>query len=725
MTSDLISYYDDRLVALSILLAVLGSYCTIEIAGRVMAARGRERASWLLGGATAMGIGTWAMHYTGMLAFRLPIPIAYDWPTALLSFVPSFLASALGLFVSSRSKLGASRFLAGGIFMGGGIVALHYLAMNSMRLAAECHYSPPLLISSGVLAVLMSLLSLWLMFHFRNDADGQKLPKLASAGMLGAAIVAMHYTGMAAAGFTPTNTLPDLSHAVGISSLDAAGIGIVCSMVLVVLLLTSLADRLQREKEILQKIFDHIPVMISFYDRNHTLSLVNREWEKVRGITLKEINERHLDPVVEGYPDLKERKRVREFIAAATGEWADFKTIVKGGRQLDTSWAVVKVSDGTAIGIGQDISASKQAAEQLAESHQQLQNILNSLFVFVGLLSIDGVVLEANRAPLEAAAITSEEVLGKFVWDTYWWSYSAAVQERLQATLRRAARGEVVRYDEVVRVAGDERITIDVVFGPLRDPEGEIVQIVGSAVDITERKRAEEALKATSEQLRALTASLRSAREEEGTRIARELHDELGSALTSLRWGLDEIDNSLSTSPITSDANTLREKIAAMTALVTETLSTVRRISGELRPGILDDVGLTAAIRWEGQQFQGRTGIACYFDFAVENVVLTREQSTAIFRIFQEALTNVLRHAKATRVDITMDEEAGALVLTISDNGRGITQEEQAGAKSLGLLGMRERAHLIEAEIDIGGAEGKGTMVKVRVPIRPGQGGLT
>jgi signal transduction histidine kinase len=234
--------------------------------------------------------------------------------------------------------------------------------------------------------------------------------------------------------------------------------------------------------------------------------------------------------------------------------------------------------------------------------------------------------------------------------------------------------------------------------------------------EIIDRKRAEESLRATSEQLRALSASLQSAREEEGARIARELHDELGSALTSLRWGLDEIDSILSTTAAKSEAEILVTKIATMTSLIEATLNTVRRISSELRPGILDELGLIAAIEWEAKQFEARTGIVCFFDSLVADVQLTREQSTPIFRIFQESLTNILRHAKATRVDLLATEGEGEFVLTIKDNGRGITYDETSGEKSLGLLGMRERAHLIGGRVDIKGLKGQGTVVTVRIP---------
>ncbi|GEM_PF-2665062 len=231
-----------------------------------------------------------------------------------------------------------------------------------------------------------------------------------------------------------------------------------------------------------------------------------------------------------------------------------------------------------------------------------------------------------------------------------------------------------------------------------------------------DRKQAEEQLRATSEQLRALTRSLNSAREEEGIRIAREIHDELGSAMTSLRWELESCDKILSEPPDRLQPQSMREKIAAMIRLTDATINTIRRISSELRPSVLDDLGLAEAIEWQAQQFQSRTGIICRCDCALDSLDLDGERSTALFRIFQETLTNVLRHAQATRVDIRIEAENGELILTISDNGVGITESQKSASRSLGLLGMRERAHLVGGEIQITGIAGKGTAVTVRVP---------
>ena len=154
-----------------------------------------------------------------------------------------------------------------------------------------------------------------------------------------------------------------------------------------------------------------------------------------------------------------------------------------------------------------------------------------------------------------------------------------------------------------------------------------------------------------------------------------------------------------------------------MTTLVDATIDTVRRISSELRPSVLDDLGLLEAIEWQAQQFQTQTGITYQSDCSVEDIDLDREQSTAVFRIFQEALTNILRHAEATRFASTLKLEANNLVLIISDNGKGITANEVSRPQSLGLLGMRERAHLVGGEINITGAKGQGTVITVRVPL--------
>lgn len=200
-------------------------------------------------------------------------------------------------------------------------------------------------------------------------------------------------------------------------------------------------------------------------------------------------------------------------------------------------------------------------------------------------------------------------------------------------------------------------------------------------------------------------------------RIARELHDEFGSALISLKWDVEFIDKLFAAAPDT-DYSKHRGKTKAMTVLIDTTISSVTRIASELRPGILDALDLVAALEWQARQLEARAGIICQFVALVEELHLQREKATSIFRIFQEAMTNVLRHAHATRVDIMVAVEAGEVVLEIRDNGRGITEGELAAPGSLGLMGMRERAHLVGARIEIKGVARHGTMLTLRVPIQ-------
>jgi len=240
---NLIGSYNYALVALSVLIAMFASYAALDLAGRVTAAGGWTRAAWLLGGAGAMGTGIWSMHYIGMLAFILPIPVAYHWPTVLLSLFAAILASVIALYVVSRQKMGASRAVAGSVLMGAGIASMHYIGMAAMRLPAICQFNSFLVVLSVVFAVLISLAALWITFHFRDEKTGIGSEKFVGAVVMGAAIPVMHYTGMAAASFTLAGTPADLSHAVSIPTLGTAGIVAVTFIVLGLAILTSWVDR--------------------------------------------------------------------------------------------------------------------------------------------------------------------------------------------------------------------------------------------------------------------------------------------------------------------------------------------------------------------------------------------------------------------------------------------------------------------------------------------------
>jgi signal transduction histidine kinase len=226
-----------------------------------------------------------------------------------------------------------------------------------------------------------------------------------------------------------------------------------------------------------------------------------------------------------------------------------------------------------------------------------------------------------------------------------------------------------------------------------------------------ERKRAQQQLRESYEQLRSLSIHLQSVREEERTRIAREVHDELGQALTGLKLQLTWLAGRLP-----RQSKLLRDKAKSLTGNVDATIQAMRRIATALRPGILDTAGLLAAIEWQAQEFETQTGIKCRVLTALQDTEWNQDLNTAFFRIFQETLTNVIRHAKATAVNVRFFEERNDLILEIHDNGVGITEKDIRNTRSIGLLGMRERAGLLGGEVHWRGEPGKGTTVTVRIP---------
>jgi signal transduction histidine kinase len=230
--------------------------------------------------------------------------------------------------------------------------------------------------------------------------------------------------------------------------------------------------------------------------------------------------------------------------------------------------------------------------------------------------------------------------------------------------------------------------------------------------NVTELKRAQEELQYSFEHLRALTARLQGIREEERKSVAREIHDELGQALTAIKIDLVSLKRQFP-----PDVEQQRKRTDSILGLVDQTIQSVRRISTELRPGILDDLGLVAAVEWAAEEFEARTGTRCRLDLPGDDIEIDQERATAMFRIFQETLTNVARHANASEVGVRLAKENGDLTLEVHDNGRGIGEEQLTGGRSLGILGMRERVALLGGELGIIGAPQKGTTIRVRIPV--------
>lgn len=240
-------------------------------------------------------------------------------------------------------------------------------------------------------------------------------------------------------------------------------------------------------------------------------------------------------------------------------------------------------------------------------------------------------------------------------------------------------------------------------------------RIVITYEDITEQRRAEKELTNSREQLRNLSAHLQSVREVESTRIAREIHDELGQSLTALQMDLAWLGNRLPPGDLS-----LMGEVQRMRNLLDTSIDSVHRISTELRPILLDDLGLMAAMEWQIQQFQSRTGVRCEARLDCDDSAVEKDLATALFRIFQETLTNIARHAHATLMKVSLTWKGDELQLNVSDNGKGITKKQVNDPKSFGIMGIRERVNLWSGSVSITGKSQKGTTIKVRIPMGRG-----
>ena len=241
--------------------------------------------------------------------------------------------------------------------------------------------------------------------------------------------------------------------------------------------------------------------------------------------------------------------------------------------------------------------------------------------------------------------------------------------------------------------------------------------LVGVGIDLSARKAVEAALQDSREQLRALTARSESLREEERIRISREIHDELGQKLTGLKMDLHWLETRLDQINDAKLRGALEEKLVAASATADETMVTVQRIAAELRPAMLDNLGLISTLRYEAKQFEARTGIPIAMKFPTGDLNLDMAVTTTAYRIFQEVLTNVARHARATKVETSLDLTDGKLRLRVVDNGIGVSPENLGNARSLGLLGMKERAAMVHGSVRIEGTPGQGTMVRLEISV--------
>lgn len=385
---------------------------------------------------------------------------------------------------------------------------------------------------------------------------------------------------------------------------------------------------------------------------------------------------------------------------------------------IDLSEARAKAAEVASKELANEVTERHKAEVTLKETHQTLQALIKASPLAIVVVSLEEKVKIWNPAAERMFGWSEKEVIGEklpiFPDKTpdhhnsdghHSWNKTFASASTMQIRLDNAMETQRRRRDGTP-------IDVSISVAPLLGANGHLNGTMAIIADITEHKRAEGQLKTSQQQLRDLSMRLQSLQEEERAKIAREIHDELGQSLTALKLDLSWINQRL-----LKEQDKLHQKIEKMSLLIDDTIQIVRRISTELRPTILDDLGLVAATDWAVREFQSRTETECNLIIEPEDISLNTACATTVFRILQEALTNVARHTTATKVDISLKKKQHNLFLKVKDNGRGITDAEILDAKSLGLIGIKERARIWNGEVYIKGVVGEGTTITVKIPI--------
>lgn len=359
-----------------------------------------------------------------------------------------------------------------------------------------------------------------------------------------------------------------------------------------------------------------------------------------------------------------------------------------------------------------DITERKNAEKQVQQNEKQLSLIYNSSLDAMWLLQIEGKgkyrYQAVNNAYAKITGIEKDKTIGKYFGEVF---PLKNLEEFNQSYSEAIESGQIKKFITCNQLPAGI-ITAEIRIIPIKNEEGKVVQLLGTANDVTEQKKNQEDLLQMNDQLRELASHLQNIREEERTSMAREIHDELGQQLTVLKMDISWLNKKITVKDEITD-----KKLKGVLELIDGTINTVRKISAELRPSVLDDLGLAEAIEWQSRDFTKHAGIPVEFTSNVHDNNFSTPVSTVVFRILQEALTNIARHAHATKVVCTLRHLDNFLNLIISDNGIGFDASRKGERKTLGLLGMKERVTMLGGNYNIESETGKGTTILVQVPL--------
>lgn len=616
--------YNPLLVFVSFAVAFLASYTALELSSRIsLLPNARGRTSWLLGGATAMGIGIWSMHFIGMLAFALPIPVGYDVSITAESLLIAIVVSFLALITVARGTLSRARLGAAGTLMGLGIAGMHYTGMAAMQMSPPIRYTFWIVVASVVIAIAASIAALWIAFTLRMpEQQNLVLKRLGSAVIMGVAITGMHYTGMDAANFEAG------SLCLAANKLDANWLALVVSTSSFTVLIGTL--------------------LFLGFNTSRLSSSLSRANDALR----------------------------------------------QRGAELEI------------------------AVQSLRDSEKRFRATFEQAAVGIAHVGPDGRWLRVNQKLCDIVGYTRDELLSLTFQDI---TYAEDLDADL-AQMHQVLDGQLHTYTLQKRFLKKDgsAVWINLTVALVREEDGKPDYFISVVEDIQLRKRAEEELRARTEalrlsreELRQLSGHVQHVREEEKTRIARELHDDLGQQLVALKMQVAHAQQMLSGAAPPSSAHALQGVYASIDQMV----ESVRRIAADLRPVMLDDLGLIPAIEWFVNEFSGRHKVRVVTHIDVGGIDFNSESATTVYRIVQEAMTNVARHSGATVVKLDIVRDDPHCVMRIADNGRGVATEARVKRNSLGLIGLRERVERLGGDLQIVTALGAGFTLTATLPL--------
>lgn len=412
------------------------------------------------------------------------------------------------------------------------------------------------------------------------------------------------------------------------------------------------------------------------------------------------------------------------FESTGTSEMLEvIKTVLKTGKTINRTattvsdgeivgwrnYSVYKLPSGEVVAIYEDVTETKKAEEALRKSEEKYRTLVSTAPDGIALADPEGNIIESNEALSKMLGYGKERLIGMNLADQL--PIDEFKDQTKDFVTRVAGRVKQPPKELIARRRVGSELPVEITAASLLDLYDNVSGLIAVIRDVSDRKKFEDELKKSREQLRDLALHLQTAREEERKQLAFEIHDELGYLLTAIKldlsWLMKKID--------TNDP-ALKEKSKAMSDLIETTIQKVRSISHQIRPSILDHFGLVAAIEWQTKEFQKRTAVRCRADIKIEDVKFKDPFSTAIFRIYQEALTNIARHAKASRVDVHLYPENKGMTLIVKDNGVGMEEEKIKSHKSFGLLGTRERAKFLGGKVSFKSKIGEGTVVELKIP---------